>query len=383
MLTIFDEEFAREPWPVLAQLRADGGMHRVATPDGPPAWLVTRFDQVRGGLLDERLSTNLRFAQGDDYRGFAVPAPLDVFQSSDAEDHARLRRTVVAALRPRRAEEWAEPAGDLVRRCLAAVPADEFDFVERVAVPLPAAVLGDLLGLADAEREALLGWANSTLRPDGAPRARDTLTTMAGIIAGTLEHARGAGADTVLGRLLAAGRDDAGLDSGQLSGLLFYLLFVWYEVLADLVSGAVLTFSQRPTLAAELGPDGAVVDELVRHQSPQVLAGPRFAVTDLDFGGYRVRAGETVLLCLAAANHDPERFARPEEPDPRRGPNSHLGLGLGAHACVGTALVRTVTTVVLQQIYARWPGLRATATTVPWRSGFRHRGPLTLPVKVS
>ncbi|MQY29336.1 cytochrome P450 [Nocardia aurantia] len=382
MLTIFDEEFARDPWPVLAHLREDGGVHRVATPDGPPAWLVTRFDQVRAGLLDERLSTNLRFAQGNDYRGFAVPAPLDVFQSSDAEDLARLRRTVVGALQPRRTGEWAEPAGDLVRRCLAAVREDEFDFVERVAVPLPAAVLGDLLGLAAAEREALLNWANSTLRPDGTLRARDTLATMGRIITGTLEHARAAGDDTVLGRLVGTGRTAAGLDSGQLAGLLFYLLFVWYEVLADLISGAVLTFSQWPALVGALGPDGAVVDELVRHQSPQVLAGPRFAVTDLDLGGYRVRAGETVLLCLAAANHDPDRFARPEEPDHRRGPNAHLGLGLGAHACVGTALVRTVTTAVLEQIYAQWPGLRATADQVPWRSGFRHRGPLTLPVKV-
>ncbi|MET9487730.1 cytochrome P450 [Nocardia sp. NPDC006630] len=385
MLSIFDEEFAREPWPVLRSLRDGGGVHRVATPDGPPAWLVTRYADVRDGLLDERLSTNMRYSRGGDYRGFAVPPPLDVFQRSEPEEWGRLRSRVVGELRL--SGEWTERAALLVGKTLAELDGvHEFDFVERVALPLPAVIVAELLGLPDAERDALAAWANATLRPDSVPRARDTLATMQQIITAVIAQGLRDGGDTMLGRLVRAEIGSGGADSGDLAGLLFYLLFVFYEVLMDVLAGAVLVFSGRPEQLAEMmsaperpGP----VDELLRFLSPQVLAGPRFAVTDLEIGGQLIEAGQTVLLCLASANHDPERFAEPAELDVWRGPNPHVALGHGAHACVGAGLLRPVLASVLTQIYTRWPKLHATIDDrdVPWRSGFRHRGPLTLPVR--
>lgn len=382
MLSIFDEEFARDPWPVLRSLRDGGGAHRVATPDGPPAWLVTRYADVREGLLDSRLSTNLRHSAGADYRGFAVPEPLDVFQRSELDELARLRGRVTGQLR--RSGDWGERAGKLVADLLAELDgAGDFDFVERVALPLPALVLGELLGLPDVERDALASWAAATLRPDAAPRARDTLARMAEIVEAVIAHGRAGSADTVLGRLVRDESRGPAADSGELPGVLFYLLFVWYEVLMDVLAGAVLTLSGRPEQLGTVrtAPDAAV-DELLRFLSPQVLAGPRFAVTDLVIGGKTVAAGETVLLCLAAANHDPERFTDPGVLDLSRSPNPHVALGHGAHACVGAGLLRPVLGAVFGELYTRWPGLCATVPEreVRWRSGFRHRGPLRLPV---
>ncbi|MBF6329961.1 cytochrome P450 [Nocardia transvalensis] len=383
MLRIFGEEFARNPWPVLESLRTAGGVHRVATPDGPPAWLVTRFDDVYNGLLDHRLTPHLRHARGRDYRGFDVPPPLDVFQNSDPEVVARMRRTVTAELHPRRASEWADRAGEVVRSQLERLDGTtEFDLVERLAVPLPATVLADLLGLPGTVRDQVLEWATSTLRPGAAPRARDTLATMQQIIAAAIACAREVDDETMLARLVQAGE----LNPDELAGVVFYLLFVWYEVLIDVISGAVLTFSGNPDQLEEFrtSPDllGAV-DELLRFLSPQVLAGPRFAVTEIDIGNHTIDPGQTVLLCLASANHDAERFTAPDELDVHRTHNPHLALGHGTRACLGTGVVRPVAAAVLTEIYAHWPGLRVIGDeeSLPWRSGFRHRGPLTVPVK--
>lgn len=383
MLDIFDEEFARNPWPMLASLRdKGGGMHRVATPDGPPAWLVTRFRDVHQCLLDDRLSTNVRFADGVDYQGFAVPAPLDVFQTSDADDLARLRQALVAELAPRRLDEWTAQASQLIEptlRQLQKVP--EFDFVGRVAIPLPAAILGELLGLPDDARDRLLAWANSTMHPGAAPRARDTLTSMQEIIAIIIEYGHRSAEQTLLTRVIAANS----VKANELAGLLFYLLFVWYEVLMDLLAGSVLALSNsHEQLEALRGSDQTgAVDELLRFLSPQVLAGPRFAVTDVKIGGHTIIAGQTALLCLASANHDPQRFDRPDELDLTRPSKPHVALGHGAHACVGAALVRPITAGVLNQLYTRWPGLKVIdhEDAIAWRSGFRHRGPLALAVK--
>ncbi|TQM25369.1 hypothetical protein FB390_5517 [Nocardia bhagyanarayanae] len=387
MREIFDAGFAADPWPVLDALRREGGVHRIRTPDGPPAWLVTRHADVRAGLSDERLTADVTRAGPVDYTGFAVPPPLNALLVADAEAHARLRRLITAELTPRRLTGWDERAGDLVDSLLRGAEADpKVDLVARLAVPLPTEVLGDLLGLADSERETLLDWANSTLAPDGsAPRARDTLAAMRAFVDATIETANG---DSAIGRLVAASHETGSPTRDELAGVLFYLLFVWYEVLVDLIAGALLMFVGEPAhrrafLAAT--DRRRAVDELLRYLSPQVLAGPRFATTDLDIGGYTVRAGQTVLLCLAGANRDPAAFDRPDRFDPSRVRNAQLGLGYGPHSCLGTALVHSVTGAVLEHFCARWPETTLTtpAREVPWRCGFRHRGPLLLPVALA
>lgn len=389
MTDVFGAGFAADPWPTLARLRAEGGVHRVRTPDGPPAWLVTRYGDVRAGLLDDRLSTNVHRAGTEDYRGFAVPPSMLAFLLTDPVEHARLRHFVTSELSPRRLSEWTHRAPDLVDSFLRELDSGtEVDLVERLAVPLPAAVLGELLGLEATERESLLAWANSTLLPSAdPPRARDTLTTMLAIITATTEQARAARADTLLGRLVAAHDDTGAPSADELAGLLFYLLFVWYEVLVDLIAGSVLTLLGRPDqlrLLHRTAEKHSAVDELLRYLSPQVLAGPRFATTDLTIGGQTIRAGQTVLLCLAAANRDPEIFDRPDELDLARAPHAQLALGYGLHACLGNALVRTLTATSLDHIFTRWPGTALTVDErdIAWRSGFRHRGPFTLPVRL-
>ncbi|WP_329407472.1 cytochrome P450 [Nocardia vinacea] len=127
------------------------------------------------------------------------------------------------------------------------------------------------------------------------------------------------------------------------------------------------------------------VDELLRYLSPQVVSGPRFATTELGIAGHTIRSGDTVLLCLAAANHDSEIFDNPAELDLARTNNPHLALGHGGHACLGTALVRTIAGAVLETLLldGRTPTLACDPGDIQWRSGFRHRGPLELPVVLS
>ncbi len=383
---VFDPEFARDPWPALDRLRSAGGVHRVRTPDGPPAWLVTRYRDVRAGLLDPRLSTRVRHAQGDDYRGFLVPPPLDEMLNAAPADHARLRSLVTAELSPRRLAEWAELAPGLVDSLLREhAPGTTVDLVERLAVPLPAAVLSELLGLDGPVSERLLGWADSTLLASASPpRARDTLAAMHAIITAATAHAR---PGTALGRWVAAHRDCGSPSADELAGLLFYLLFVWYEVLADLIAGSLLTLLGHPgrvRMWRTAADKHSAVDELLRYLSPQVLAGPRFATTDLSLGDTTIRAGQTVLLCLASANRDPEIFDQPGELDLVRDRGAQLGLGYGMHACLGNALVRTVTVAAIDHVLTRWPDsmLALHEREIVWRSGFRHRGPLALPVEL-
>lgn len=388
MIEVFGTDFAARPWPVLHRLRDEGGVHRVRTPDGPAAWLVTRYGDVRAGLADSRFAVADRYSNGEDYQGFPVPTPLNTLQNANAADHLRVRRTITAEFSPRRLAQWTQCAPESVDNLIASLSGGEVDLVTEFAVPLPAAILGQLLGLGDSERETLLGWANSTLVPaDGdAPRARDTLATMRAIIEATIDHAHSGPTDTVLARFVAGYDESSSQRRDELVALLFYMLFVWYEVLVDLISGAVLTLLCHPeelrVFRADAQRQLAAVDELLRYLSPQVLAGPRFATVDVQIGDHTIRAGQTVLFCLAGANHDPDHYDDPERLDLAKPRSPHTALGYGIHACLGTALVRTVAATTLDRLFTRWPDtvLAVPEDEIRWRSGFRHRGPYALPL---
>ncbi|MGN2641274.1 cytochrome P450 [Nocardia takedensis] len=361
MLEVFDSGFAADPWPVLDRLRRQGGVHRVRTPDGRPAWLLTRYADVRAGLLDQRLSADTHRAGGRDYR--AAPTALDALLTAAPEAQDRLRATVAAEAAACTAE-WGRRLPDLLENLSADLDsADEVDLVRCLAEPLPDIVLADLLGLAEPEYRKLL----------------DETTAAPGAVDALLAVDR---AEAPLGGLLAGDR----IGPAESAGLLCYLLSFWREVLADVVAGSVLTLLTRPDQIRVLRRGRnkpPMIDELVRYVSPQVLARPRYAAEDLTYGPYDIRAGDTVLLCLAAAHRDPAYFDSPGRVDLTRRRNRQLGFGHGAHACLGVALARTITAAVIEHLFTRWPATTLTVSPrdIEWRCGFQHRGPLTLPVR--
>ncbi len=66
----------------------------------------------------------------------------------------------------------------------------------------------------------------------------------------------------------------------------------------------------------------------------------RRAVVDTTLNGLSIRNGDRVILCLLAANRDPERYPDPHQLSVMRPRISHVSLGAGLHACVGAPLVR-------------------------------------------
>jgi cytochrome P450 len=80
------------------------------------------------------------------------------------------------------------------------------------------------------------------------------------------------------------------------------------------------------------------VEELLRYDGPVQFVN-RIPAADIEIGGVTIPAGDTVLLAVAAANRDPERFAAGAGWDPD-GATGHLSFGHGAHHCLGAVLAR-------------------------------------------
>ncbi|MEU6129740.1 cytochrome P450 [Saccharopolyspora sp. NPDC047091] len=369
---------APDPFEALAELRAAGPVHRVSTPDGPGAWLVTRYAEVRAALGDQRLALNRSHSHGADYAGFDLPPQLDAhLLNSDPPRHTRLRRQIAPSFTAQRVRELAPQVQQVAERLAAALP-DEVDLVAEFAVPLPVRVIAELLPLPEQARAEFTGWADALLRhaPGAEPRARDTMRDMRRIIGGALGSAPPAG--SLLSGLLAA-RAGGELDDDELTSMVFYLLFVWYEIMVHAVSAAVLRL-----LGAEPALLDSGVEEVLRCHPPQLLAAPRYPLSDLEIGGVPVRAGDTLLLSLASANRDERVFADAAVFRPERSPNPHLSLGHGIHSCPASALTRVIAASAVRALRARRPGLSldVPAESATWRGNFRHRGPAELVARV-
>ncbi|MEV7583947.1 cytochrome P450 family protein [Streptomyces erythrochromogenes] len=383
-------ELIEHPHSVYDRLRDTAPVCRITGTDGMPAWLVTRYDDVRAALADPRLSLDKSHAVEGGYRGLSLPPALDAnLLNMDPPDHTRIRRLVSRAFTPRRTEQLRTPIRATADRLLDALgPAGTADLVAAYAAPLPIVVICDLLGVPDDHRLDFRSWTDALFAPDpNRPGAtKESVVAILGFFTELLAHKRSRPGDDLLSDLTAV-RDTDGdrLSEDELMSLAFLILFAGYENTVQLIGNAIHTLLEHPEELARLRKDPsaipAAVEELARYEGPAPLAIRRFPTEDVTIGGVTVPAGETVLLSLASANRDPARFPHPDLLDLDRDTSGHLALGHGIHYCLGAPLARAETEIALTALLERYPVLEAASPAPRWRRSLRARGLTELPVR--
>ncbi|MEV6316535.1 cytochrome P450 [Streptomyces sp. NPDC051776] len=381
-----------DPYAEYDRLRKAGPVHRITGTDGRPAWLVTRYEDVRQALADPRLSLDKKNGVVGNYSGLRLPPALDAnLGNMDPPDHTRVRRLVAKAFTPRRIEQLREPVRQVADGLLDAI-ADEgrADLIASFAAPLPITVICDLLGIPASNRPDFRAWTDALIAPDPArpELARAAAGNMLRFYTELIAAKRTEPGDDLLSDLVRL-RDEGGddrLSEDELTSLAFIIHFGGYENVVHLIGNAVLALLDHPDVLEELRSNPAklpaAVEEFARYDAPASLAVRRFPLEDVEIGGATVPAGETVLLSLASANRDPEQFPDPDRLDPHRVPSGHLSLGHGIHYCLGAPLARMETEIALSALLGRFPDL---CLAVPrdelrWRPSIRAHGLISLPV---
>ncbi|MGW6794298.1 cytochrome P450 family protein [Streptomyces chartreusis] len=379
------------PHDVYRRLRDTAPVHRIAGADGNPAWIVTRYQDVREALTDPRLSVDKRHAKEGNYQGLTLPPALDAnLLNMEAPDHTRIRRLVVRAFTARRVEQLRAPIRETADRLLDALgPHGTTDLIASYAAPLPITVICDLLGVPDRHRRDFRVWTDTLVAPDPSrPQdAKAAVVAMLGFFGELLADKREEPADDLLSDLIAVRDEGDRLSEDELMSLAFLILFAGYENTVQLIGNAVLALLRHPEQLDALRADpkriAAAVEEFHRFEGPALLAIRRFPTEDMTIGGVPVPAGETVLLSLAAANRDPARFPDPDRLDLSRDTSGHLALGHGVHHCLGAPLARAETEIALTALLERFPELALADGEPRWRRSLRARGLLALPVSYS
>ena len=163
------------------------------------------------------------------------------------------------------------------------------------------------------------------------------------------------------------------------------LVFGGHETTVNLIANGTLALLRHPAqlerLRGEPSLATAAVEELLRWDSPPQFIS-RVVAADVTLRDKTLRAGDTVLLGLGAANRDPGAFADADALDLARTPNPHVGFGLGTHFCPGAQLSRLEMRAALPALVTRFPALRLAGDPV-WRKTMILRGLERLPVRVA
>ena len=357
--------YPHEEW---ARLRREDPVSRVVPESGLPYWVVTKHRDIVEISRQPELFTNwprFKASQGNE-----EIAQARTLSSMDPPEHRAYRELISRQFTPRSLAKLKnsieEVAGSLMDGLGEPGSEAEFDFVERVAAPMPILIIAWLLDLPRedwkqlyAMTHAMTGFADVEYQQSGES-VEDTIARGRSEIYqyfSEIARARRANpGDDLVSRLATARVDGALLPDAELMGYYLILIVAGNETTRNAISGGMLGFLENPmqwqALREREGLMGSAVEEILRFTSP-VIHHARTAAQDTVIRGTQIRAGDTLALFYPSANRDEEIFADPFEMRIDRKPNRHLAFGVGEHVCLGAHLARIEIELVFRHLARR------------------------------
>ena len=378
----------REQDPVFCQPGLDGET---------PIWWVTRYADAEAVLLDdERFVRDPRLALPPEALRAELPEFFAFIDSNmlnrDGADHRRLRRLVSKAFTPRMVEQLRPRIQEIADALIDPVAAEGgMELVSEFAFPLPITVIAELLGVPVADREHFREWSGAMVSPALAAAEMEQADALLGafveyLLALFAERRQAPGEDLVSALVAVEDGGDT-LSEQELCSMVALLIVAGHETTVSLIGNAMLALlthsEQRAAVERDPSLLSRAVDELIRYDGPVERTLNRWAAVDVELRGQTIRRGESVIVVLGAADHDPERFADPGTLDLLAERDSrHLGFGRGSHFCLGAPLARLEGEIALGTLLRRLSGLRLAVAPeeLRWRPVPLFRSLVALPV---
>ncbi|MEW2547952.1 cytochrome P450 [Streptomyces sp. NPDC047002] len=361
-----------DPPPALAELREHEPFTRVQVWDGTPAWLITRYQDQRTVLADERFSADTT-KPGFPTQSAGIAArrrsgnPLP-FISMDDPDHNRVRRMFTSYFSVKRARALVPRLTEIIDGLLDDMErtGGPVDLVSSFALPLPSLVIAEILGVPRADqhlfqsRSRVLISMNSTVE--------DTMQAMneLGDYLGTLIDAKVKDPqDDLISNVATEHMLTGATTRSRLVQDAMLLLIAGHETTTNMIALGTLALLRNPEQlkavrdAEDPAAVAGAVEEMLRYLTIVHTGRRRIATEDVEISGQLIRAGEGVILANDAANRDATVFDEPDVLDVAR-PNArrHLAFGQGTHQCLGQNLARQELQLAYPALLRRFPTLR-------------------------
>ncbi|MCW2799361.1 MAG: cytochrome [Aeromicrobium sp.] len=381
-----EPEFLRDPYPVLASLRANGP---VLWHEPMGMWLATSHEAVSKVLRDRafgRLWSD--WEPVDELEPFNA-LHRNQMMENEPPAHTRLRKLVAGAfgrghverMRPR-IEELASTMVDQLD--------ETFDVLADYAEPMPVYVIADLLGVPREDHQRLRAWSQAIVHmyeprvgAEVKAAAVEASTAFSDYVRDVVTDRRQHPGEDLISDLIRERGRGAKLTDDELVASVVLLLNAGHEASVNAFGNGIYALMAHPGQLARITsgevPMEIALEELIRFDAPLQLF-ERTATADVEVCGQTIQAGQKVACLMGSANRDAAAFNDPDTFDVGRDPNPHVGFGMGRHFCLGAPLARLELQISMSHLLGRFPRLSPVGEA-PRRPTWVLRGFESIPVE--
>jgi cytochrome P450 len=357
----YDVAINADPYPTFRRLREEAPLYYNEQHD---FFAVSRFEDVERGLKDRATFISgrggiLELIKAD----IEMPPGTVIFE--DPPTHTIHRALLSRMFTPRKVAALEPQIREFCAEALDPhVGGDGFDLVRDFGARMPMRVIGMLVGIPEADQEALRDQLDANLRTEpGQPMAGAGGLDAGALFADYIDWRAAHPSDDIMTELLNAEFED---ETGTRRRLRRDELLTYISVVAGAGNettnrligwmGTVLAAhpDQRRRVVDDRSLIDATVEEVLRYEPPAPHVG-RYVARDAEFHGSVVPEGSAILMLVGAANRDDRRFPDGDAFDIGRPATSHVTFGHGAHFCLGAALARLEGRIALDELLDRFP----------------------------
>jgi len=365
-LNVNDPEFIRNPYPVLAELRALG---KPVWHESMQLWLAATHADASAVLRSKTLGRIFTPHEPDDLWETFNWLHADSIMENEGSKHTRLRTLVSKAFNRSQIERLAPRIDSIITELLDVChDKKEFDLLADFAEPLPVRVIAELLGVSRSDENHLRPWSQAIVKmyefdvtPDEEAHAEKAAREFADMITDMVEHRKAKPTSDLVSELAQVEDSGERLTLRELIATCVLLLNAGHEAsvnafgngfVAALNDGEASTLLRtQPRSIAE-----TAVEEFLRFDAPLQLF-ERTAMSDTEINGVVIKSGEKIAALLGSANRDETVFDNPDTFNVSRTPNSHIAFGGGIHFCLGAPLARLEMNRSLPALFERFPSI--------------------------
>lgn len=373
-----------DPHALMARMRAE---EPVYFSQQLGSWVLTSYADVSAAMRDPRLSvveeTKRIAALPPAERESLIPLRR-TFEAwggrNKVDDHARFTKLLKRFFTP----HWVEGMRPRVQAILdglldrgsAALSRGELCMVNDIAHPMAMSVVSHLIGIPEAPMEMLLRCSNdiSGLLEMGEleqlRRCQAGMLELSDYLAPVVARHRARRHDDLMNVFIEA--DAAGTpysDEDIIAQCIMFIVVGYHTTANQLCNGLMLLFQhpeERDKLRRRYDLLPNAFDEMMRYHGA-VASVRRLAMVDHDVRDKKIKAGDTLVLAILAANRDPEVFPSPGRFNiEREGVSKQLGFTIGPYSCMGQALARLESAIFYRTLLERYPRLRASDAAPDW-----------------
>jgi len=367
--------------------------------DEAPVWIdpitgfyvITRFEDIRKLLLDTKnFSNDMRGGQGgsreqlDSARAVRMNTlyeekgwvPGATLAGRDDPNHKQMRTMFNEAFKPKKIEGMDSFVRDTAYKLIDAFVDDgQCDWIKQYAVPLPLIVIGQQMGVPEADIWKIKAWTDAWVQRLGMMQTEEEEQWSVEMeieaqhyFQPIFERLRKEPDETLLSEMVnrVIPEWERPLTDNELHAEMMADTFVGgSETTTNAIGYGLKLLIENPDVWQKLrsNPDKYLrtfCEEVVRLEGP-VQGLFRMAANDVEMHGVLIPKGAMINVRYAAANRDEREFECPADLNlEREKPGRHIGFGSGIHHCLGAPLARRELFWAFQALIDRVDGMRFT-----------------------